>query len=158
MTNFIGKVMNRILQFGGVLIFIFCLGNEIHGQEAGNREQIKTLKIAFFTERLNLTPDEAAVFWPIYNEHEKKKESLRGEQRSEIRAKFKNLDAITEKEARQALSRYLELEEEEEELDKSFYLKISEEFSAVRTLRLFQAEQDFRRRLLQEYRKRKGNR
>ena len=56
------------------------------------------------------------------------------------------------------LDRYLSLEEQEEELDKAYYLSIAKEFSAVRTLKLFQAEQEFRRRLLQEYRKRRGGR
>ncbi len=32
-----------------------------------NREKIKAQKIAFFTQELNLTSDEAAKFWPVYN-------------------------------------------------------------------------------------------
>ena len=33
-------------------------------------DQIKTLKVAYFTEHLSLTPEEATQFWPIYNLHE----------------------------------------------------------------------------------------
>jgi hypothetical protein len=32
-----------------------------------NREKITAQKIAFFTEELNLTSDEAVKFWPVYN-------------------------------------------------------------------------------------------
>jgi hypothetical protein len=139
------------------LFFIFLFAGFLSfGQDRENKEQIKALKIAFFTERLQLSSEEASVFWPIYNDHENAKEALRTEQRKEIRDRFETLDNLSETEARAALERYLDLEEKEEELDKAYYKRIAKEFSAVRTLKLFQAEQDFRRRLLQEYRKRKG--
>ena len=149
--------MNRSLKNSFLILGAFLMVFGVRAQDDRNKEQIKTLKIAFFTEQLSLSPDEAAVFWPIYNAHEKEKEAVRDQQRREIRDRFPNLDEITEKEARKALERYLELEEREEELDKAFYEQIAREFSAVRTLKLFQAERDFRRRLFQEYRKRRGN-
>ena len=158
MMNFTGIAMNRLVTNSFMFLGAFLMLFGLRAQEDRNKEQIKTLKIAFFTEQLNLSPDEAAVFWPIYNAHEKEKEALRDRQRQEIRDRFPNLDEITEKEAKKALDRYLELEEQEEELDKAFYKQVAGEFSAVRTLKLFQAERDFRRRLLQEYRKRRGNR
>jgi hypothetical protein len=146
------KLRHYVLFFGMCLLMLGA-----RAQDRRNQEQIKTLKIAFFTERLNLSPEEATVFWPIYNAHEKAKEALRDQERREIRDRFSNLDSISEKEAQKALRRYLEIEEQEEELDKDFYQRIAREFSAVRTLKLFQAERDFRRRLLQEYRKRGRN-
>ncbi|MEJ2585197.1 MAG: hypothetical protein P8Z38_09185 [Robiginitalea sp.] len=150
--------MSRKLKQGLVFLGAFMFLFMVRAQDRRNQEQIKSLKIAFFTERLNLTPEEATVFWPIYNDHEKEKEGLRDQQRQELRDRFSNLDEISEQEAQKALKRYLDLEEQEEELDKEFYERIAREFSAVRTLKLFQAEWDFRRRLLQEYRKRRDNR
>lgn len=147
------KKLKLWLLFFGVFLLVFGT----RAQDRRNQEQIKTLKIAFFTERLNLSPEEATVFWPIYNAHEKAKQALRDQERQEIRDRFSDLDAISEEEAQKALRRYLEIEEQEEELDKEFYQQIAREFSAVRTLKLFQAERDFRRRLLQEYRKRGRN-
>ena len=157
MKNFIGIAMNKQLKLILVFLSAFWWVLGARAQDRRNQEQIKTLKIAFFTERLNLSPEEAAVFWPIYNAHEKEKEALRNQQRQQIRERFADLDNISEKEARDALDRYLDLEEREEELDKAFYERIAREFSAVRTLKLFRVEQDFRRRLLQEYRKRRKN-
>ena len=156
--NFTGTEMSRSITNSFLFLGAFLMFFGLRAQDERSREQIKTLKIAFFTEQLSLSPDEAAVFWPIYNAHEKEKEALRDQQRREIRDRFPNLDELGEKEAKKALERYLELEEREEELDKAFYEEIAREFSAVRTLKLFQAERDFRRRLFQEYRKRRGNR
>lgn len=150
--------MNKLNKSILILFSLLFIGFSAIGQHRENTEQIKTLKIAFFTERLELTSAEASVFWPIYNAHENAKEVLREEQRKEIRDRFDTLESLSESEAQNALKHYLELEEKEEELDKAYYTRISREFSAVRTLKLFQAEQEFRRRLLQEYRKRKQDR
>jgi len=36
---------------------------------AQQQEKLETLKIAFITRQLNLTPDEAQKFWPVYNQY-----------------------------------------------------------------------------------------
>ena len=46
---------------------------EGHGHQMGeNKEKLKAHKIAYITERLQLTPAEAEKFWPVYNELEAK--------------------------------------------------------------------------------------
>ena len=41
------------------------------------KEQIKSLKVAFITNELALTPDEASKFWPIYNSFEEKQQEIK---------------------------------------------------------------------------------
>ena len=67
-----------------ILIIAFFAATNFLGAQTG-MDKIKSLKIAFITERLNLSSDEAAVFWPVYNEHEDAIEKLRmtGTYRSE---------------------------------------------------------------------------
>jgi Spy/CpxP family protein refolding chaperone len=38
-------------------------------QDGGNENAIESLKIAFLTKQLDLTPDEAQKFWPVYNQY-----------------------------------------------------------------------------------------
>jgi hypothetical protein len=33
------------------------------------RQRIESQRIAFITQRVHLTPDEATKFWPVYNEY-----------------------------------------------------------------------------------------
>ena len=40
------------------------------------KDKIESQKIAFITQKLSLTSDEAKVFWPIYNEYKTKKEAI----------------------------------------------------------------------------------
>ena len=53
------------------VLFVSCSG--IKAQDPGNdtrAEKIQTLKIAFISQKLQLTTDEAEKFWPIYNQYD----------------------------------------------------------------------------------------
>ncbi len=51
------------------------------GQKAGGGARLEAYKIAYLTKRLNLTPDEAQKFWPIYNKYTTDMRSLRMQNR-----------------------------------------------------------------------------
>ena len=44
-------------------------------------EKIQALKIAFITQKLNLTTDEAQKFWPVYNQYD---QEIRGVDRTNV--------------------------------------------------------------------------
>ena len=54
--------MKRFLLLSG-LVFTFFIGS------AQNGDHINALKIAYITKRLDLSPEEAQKFWPIYNQY-----------------------------------------------------------------------------------------
>ena len=147
-------------KYGKLGAFIFCLFASfvIYGQGQG-REKIKTLKVAFITERLSLTSEEAQVFWPIYNEHEKNTQRIRRTERVEIQSKLMDMDLLTNVEANQLLDQLIVLEQEKQDLHIAFLDRISQVISPKKTLLLIKAEEDFKRRLLREMqqRRRGGN-
>jgi ssDNA-binding replication factor A large subunit len=51
-----------------ILLFICFAVSCILGK-AQNGERIEPLKIAYITKRLDLSPEEAQKFWPIYNQY-----------------------------------------------------------------------------------------
>ena len=57
-----------------ILILVFFtgtfLGANAQEDEARKAEKIEALKIAFITQKLELTSDEAQKFWPIYSQYE----------------------------------------------------------------------------------------
>ena len=65
-----------------VLILIIFIGGSsfAHAQDdEGKRgERIQALKIAFITQKLNLTTDEAQKFWPVYSQYENEIKQLFG--------------------------------------------------------------------------------
>jgi len=138
------------------LAFVLLITSFSFGQNRPDREKIKSLKIAFITDRLDLSTKEAQTFWPIYNEYEENREALRKKERTEIRAKINSADQLSEKEAKDLLEKYISFEDEEEALDKAFLKKVSSVISAKKTLLLLRSEEDFKRQLIKQYRKKRG--
>lgn len=139
-----------------ILVAILLISSLSFGQNHPDREKIKSLKVAFITERLDLSSKEAQAFWPVYNEYEKNREALRQKERTQIRRKIKSADELSEKEAADLLEKYISFEDEEEALDKAFLKKVSGVISAKKTLLLLRSEEEFKRRLIKQYRHKKG--
>lgn len=147
--------MNKSLKIGvtTLLIFVFSF---VFGQQKADWDKIKTLKVAFFTEQLNLSSSEAELFWPIYNKYEEERHALRKKEWKEVRDKLKDMSGFSESQSNELLNKYLALEEEEEELDKAFLKKLSSVISSRKTLLLLRAEEDFKRQLIRQSHQRKG--
>lgn len=138
-----------------ILILLLLVTTVFYGQNRPIRDKIKTLKVAFITERLNLTSEEAQVFWPIYNEHEDKIEAIKRKERREIRARLLDFDQLSEKEADALLNDLIALENEKHQLNVAFMEKMSEAITSKKTFLLIKAEEDFKKRLLKEMRDRR---
>lgn len=54
-----------------LIITIFLSSITLQAQDgATKKEKIQALKIAFITQKLELTSDEAQKFWPVYNRYD----------------------------------------------------------------------------------------
>jgi hypothetical protein len=61
-------------------------------------ERMESMKIGFLTNKLNLTPEEAKEFWPVYNKYSDELETLRkGRRENIINAKL-NIDEMKDSE------------------------------------------------------------
>ena len=52
------------------LLILFVMLGTLSRAKAQDGEKIQALKIAFITQKLQLTPDEAQKFWPVYNQYD----------------------------------------------------------------------------------------
>jgi hypothetical protein len=117
------------------------------------REQIKTMKIAFFTTELDLNVNEAEKFWPVYNAFEEKEYELKYlKMRSFIKRLRDVKEKLNEKEASILLSQIENNEEEIFELRKKFIGNLKAILPASKIIRLKKSEEDFNRKLLAQYR------
>ncbi len=121
------------------------------------KEQIKSLKVAFITNQLNLTPDEAAKFWPLFNAFESKQQEIR---KQKLKAYFdrtdnNSIDKLSEKDASALLSQMENTEEELYQLKKKFVANLKGVLPSTKILKLKKAEEEFSKKLLQQYRDKK---
>ena len=144
--------MNK--KFFIVVIFAF-LAAGVYAQ-GPVRDRIKTLKVAFITERLGLSSGEAQTFWPVYNTHEKKLEAIRRKERVQLKSKIGLVQDLTEQESSALLDQYLAIQSEKHKAEQAYIADLRDVLPPKKILLLLKAEEDFKKRLLQQYRKRQG--
>ncbi|MFG6685530.1 hypothetical protein ACGK9U_03040 [Mariniflexile sp. HNIBRBA6329] len=133
------------------IVFIISFSLATFAQSNGDK--IKTLKIAYITEKLNLSEKEAQKFWPIYNEFEEENSNLR-RQSYETRKKT-DLNTISEEEALQLLKKIRMNEEKRDKLKSEFINNLMKVIPAKKIILLHKVEDDFKRKMFDEYKKRK---
>ena len=103
--KFLNSLKNNATMKPFILLFsiILLLGQNALAQrgEGNNKERwerYKAEKVAFLTSHLDLTPEEAQKFWPVYNQMEKEKEAAHSKRR-ELEQKVRNSgDKLSDKE------------------------------------------------------------
>ena len=65
-----------------IIIAIFGTISFTMAQNGNDHEKIQALKVAFITQKLHLTPQEAEKFWPVYNQYESEIRQVRGSKRN----------------------------------------------------------------------------
>ena len=109
-----------------------------------SRERIEAQRVAFITQRLSFTPDEAAKFWPVYNEHKDALKSLRDD------IERPDLDNVTDEEANTIIERHLVMEDKRLQLRRDLIRKLRVIIPARKILMLHAAERDFNKDLLRK--------
>ena len=64
----------------GLLILLLAMGSLLNAK-AQDGEKLQALKIAWLTKKLDLSPEEAQRFWPVYNKYTEEIRGIRQEQK-----------------------------------------------------------------------------
>jgi len=124
-------------------------------QHGDQHKNIQAQKIAFITQELNLTPDEAKVFWPVYNEYDAKRHELKKLFKNSGGFKKTDIDKLTESEANQILDNQIIEAQKYLDLRKEYHAKFKSVLPAVKVLKLYDAERDFQKILMEKIREHK---
>lgn len=117
------------------------------------QERVKVLKVAFITEALNLTQEEAQLFWPIYNEYQDKRDVVRA-QLAENRKKVKEqAETLTPEELMKLADQEMTLRQQDLDLQKEMHEKLKKVLPAKKLAQLYVAEEDFKKELLEMLKK-----
>lgn len=122
-------------------------------QDPKAQERIQSLRIAYITEKLGLTTEQAEKFWPIYREFSQERRKL-GQELREAQRQIdpKNPDP---KKQQDLLDLGLRLKERELNLERDYSGRLREVISAQQMLNLRKAEGDFRNMVMQQLQQRR---
>lgn len=135
-----------------IIIFVLLSSFGSVAQHSEKRERIKALKVAFITERLDLTESEAQKFWPIYNAFDLEEDM----QRRLMHEKRKKITSdITEAEAKIILNDMVAFENERQKLKADYIESLIKVLPAKKIIQLKIAEDEFNRKMFEQYKKRK---
>ena len=130
-----------------ILLFVFLTSFSFSQNESKN-DKVEAMKIAFLTNKLNLTAKEAQLFWPLYNEYNQKMDVLRRAKKSEYdEIKSKN-STPTDKEIESYMEEVFLTKQKELDLQKEYYNKYTKILSMKKVAQLYQAENQFKKELL----------
>ena len=104
-------------------------------------ERINNLRIAYLTEKLELTPDQAERFWPVYNEFARERMKLRNELRTAKGAIDPNNPDPSKQ--RELVDLELRMKQRELDLEKDYSNRLMKVITAQQVLNLRQGEREF---------------
>ncbi len=131
-----------------LIMVSFIISTGLYAQQGQRLEKIKAQKISYLTSELNLTVEEAQLFWPVYNELSDKLETLRTDKAKlytdEIRGRLK----ISEEETISIIDQYMDFEIDEVNLKKEYHEKFKKVLPPQKIMKLYLAENKFKLFLL----------
>lgn len=142
-----------------IILLLFAIGMPTMAQQPEPDEtqkgKVEALKIAFITEKLNLSSKEAEVFWPVFNKYDKEVKALRRKERETAKA-YSEKQSPTDQEAEKFLTEQMALKQQEVELLKKYLPEFKKVLPATKVARLLSLEQEFKIQLLHKLKDRRA--
>lgn len=136
---------------------LFALSTLAFSQAGGKkggpiRERIRSERVAFITERLALSSDEAQRFWPVYNQFTDQMEELKKQQRDNRKTANDKLAVLTDKEVERLLQEELNSQQQMVDLQRRYQVELAKVIPIKKIAMLYKAEHDFKITLLRKMR------
>lgn len=132
-----------------LLLPVMLTGQPGMGQRQEQYRQMEAKRIAFITQELSLTPEEAQVFWPVYNEYNQKRNQMMIRHREE-RKDVTDIDKLSESELMELADEDIRNMEDMVALRREYHEKFKQILPVKKVILLYNAERDFNRKLYRE--------
>jgi len=143
-------------EFKIIVILLLSCNGVLIGQPENDRERIQTAKIAFLSQKLELTPEEAQKFWPVYNEFNQKKKDIQIERR--IARLEMEKSSFSDEDAKKMISNEFKARKNELQLEEQYFQKFQEIITPKKVVRLAHAEREFNSRIIKRMQRVQQNR
>ncbi len=115
------------------------------------RERIQSMRIAYLSEEMGLMPEEAQVFWPLYNAREAELQKARQNVRERLAALRERKSVMSAEAYADSVSQlYLGLWQREAEVRRSYHERFKKALPPEKLARFYLAELRLLRRALGE--------
>ncbi len=136
---------------------IICILNTVMSIKAqpksDKKDRIQAIKVAYITEKINLSSKQSQQFWPLYNEYQNELRQLNQSRR-------KNpfiLEDMTDDELNIFVENKLKTEEQKIALQRTYLQNYKQVLSIRQIVRLYRAETSFKKELLRRAKERRAS-
>ena len=143
---------------GLVLALVLAASSSLFAQEARKDKMspIMSKKVEFITTRLQLTPEEASTFWPLYNTLSKAhwnacRESMRII--NQLKEATKEESSVSDEEIKEMTRQLYQSKKNEIEVYDNLVKEVSKVLPMKKAAKIYWIEEDFRKELIKELRK-----
>ena len=140
---------NIILAF---FIFMPCLVFSQHQRMGGEKMDAK--KIAWLTTKLDLSTDDAKIFWPIYNDYTKELSNLRKERSQKMISfrKIKEIEELNDDEIQSLILNDFNFRQRDLNIERKYYNKLKSSLPIKTVGKFYRAQEAFKKEILDQYR------
>lgn len=116
--------------------------------------EIESYRIAYLTQKLDLTAEEAKIFWPIYNDWQREQDALRKERMQKMISfrKISEIEELSDTEVQTLIVNDFSFEQRELNLKKKYYYKLKSNLPIKIVGKYYRAQEAFKKELLAKYR------
>jgi Spy/CpxP family protein refolding chaperone len=136
-----------------ILLMVYAFPGFSQEIPRSSQERFNAQRIAFFTERLRLTPEEAQEFWPVYNEYQDEKNQIIEKRRELTRNLVQNQQTLSDDKIEELGDEYVASVIEEAELLAIYHARFKEVLPVRKVPRIYQTENQFKNYLLRQIQK-----
>jgi len=123
------------------------------GRNPERREQIEAQRSAYITSRVGLSADESRSFWPVYNKMRDELDANRENYLKVIRPRVP-MDSRSDAEIKEAMEARFKMEEDRLRIERRYQQEFLKVLSIRQLGKLYQAEEEFKKEVLKELRRR----
>jgi hypothetical protein len=154
------KRINTIASYYLLFVFLMTVSLAVTAQDEVSHkdkwEQIRAQKIAYLTNKMELTPEQAARFWPVYNEYAEKRDKLISEIFPKLSdEELERLMKLSDKEAAESMDNYFAKQTRLLQVEKEYNARFRKILPAQKVLNLYLSEMMFRKELFSDLKKSK---
>jgi len=136
-------------------ILILCLPSLVSAQRSeGKRSEMEAYKISYLKEKLELSPAEEKIFWPIYTAWQGEQAALRKERREKMISfrKMPEIETLSDTEVQLLITNELNFKQKELNIERKYYTRLKSSLPIKTVGKFYRAQETFKKELLTRYR------
>lgn len=125
-------VLIKIMKKLNLIVLLMIISVTTYAQRPErnyDKEKLESARVAFITNRIDLKPEQAEKFWPLYNQYQEKRSNMMSEISS---LNQKSNSSISDVEAKEVINSRLSMQQQMLDMEKNLCRKCRRSFRLLR--------------------------